>query len=334
MRELPVFRVLGYQQSRPYLRVLRLPEETVEPSPVSVNADVALDRGFTREGWLVFNAFADIRGVPVPLEGRAFRVGRWWDCVPAPNPRTVWLANPGPKFDESAPTIIAEYDGVARRERARRKLTRSLRLEAAVVDGLIFRGHDHGNRDDDTLWIWTWESEDVEAFSPGLAVVAAHDALLAVADRDKRLSILDTGTRRSTPVVKPAVGEWASKGSFSPDGRWLALGYEEGMEDADGDLPITVTDPFAVLAELSRPSWTKLAFVDTATGPSVVAEGRFNDFATSPVWTADSRWVIFDAPYENSLFACEAHAAPPQLIPIVRRRGRPRPLIDVTAVTS
>jgi hypothetical protein len=334
MHELPVFRVLGYQQSRPHIRLLRLPEETVEPSPVSVNADVALDHGFARDGWLVFNAFADIRGIPVPLEGRAFRVGRWWDCVPAPNPRTVWLANPGPKFDEGAPTIIAEYDGVARRELTRRELTRSLRLEAAVADGLIFRGHDHRNRDDDTLWIWTWNSEDVAPFSPGLRVVGAHDAMVAVADREKRLSILHAGTRRSTPVVEPPAGEWASDGSFSPDGRWLALSYEERTEHPDGDEPITPTDPLAVLAQLSQPNWTRLAFVDTATGTSVVAEGRFNEFATSPVWTADSRWVIFDAPYENSLFACEAQAARPQLIPIVRRRGRPNPLIDVTAVTS
>jgi hypothetical protein len=62
--------------------------------------------------------------------------------------------------------------------------------------------------------------------------------------------------------------------------------FEERTEHADGDKPITPTDPLAVLPKLSQPNWTRLAFVDTATGTSVVAEGRFNEFATSPVCTA------------------------------------------------
>jgi len=104
-------RILGYQASRPNLRLLRLPEEVVEPSPVPVNARIALDHGFARDGWLVFMPGQEVRGVPVPLEGEAFRVGRWWDCVPAPNPRTVWLANPDDGGDdEHAPTVVAEYD--------------------------------------------------------------------------------------------------------------------------------------------------------------------------------------------------------------------------------
>src|SRR5689334_13425272 len=80
-------RILGSRASRPNLWLLRLPEEVAEPSPVPFNAAVALDRGFARDGWLVLMTDLDVRGIPVPIEGKAFRLGRWWDCVPAPNPR-------------------------------------------------------------------------------------------------------------------------------------------------------------------------------------------------------------------------------------------------------
>src|SRR4051812_17932160 len=95
MELLPTLCFLGHQSARPRLRLVRLPEESVEPSPVPLDgATCALDRGFARDGWLVFTPNEEVWGVPAALDGPAFRVGRWWGCGPPPNPRTLWLANP------------------------------------------------------------------------------------------------------------------------------------------------------------------------------------------------------------------------------------------------
>src|SRR3954447_693874 len=143
MELLPTLCFLGHQSAGPRLRLVRLPEESVEPSPVPLDgATCALDRGFARDGWLVFTPNEEVWRVPAALDGPAFRVGRWWDCVPSPNPRTVWVANavdpdPNAGVDRHAPTVLVEYDGVLRQEVDRRELARSLRLEATVPDGWI-----------------------------------------------------------------------------------------------------------------------------------------------------------------------------------------------------
>jgi hypothetical protein len=307
---LPTLRVLGYQPTRPRLRLLRLPEERVEPSPVALDAaECALDR----DGWLVFTPNAEVWGVPASLEGRAFRVGRWWDCVPAPNPRTVWLANPvdpdpSGGLDHDAPTVLVEYDGVVRQEIDRRELPGSLRLEAAVPEGWILRGARDGAGDADALLLWRWRGSSGTPVSSGYYVLASHGSLLAVAHRDGRLSFVDAGTGTETPVSNPLAGGWHDSGAFSPDGAQFAIGVRE---------------------QLDGPASAQLALVDTATGAAALATGRFDNFATTPVWSQDGAWLIFDAPFDTSLFACHVRAASPTLVPVVRRRGRPVPLIDV-----
>jgi hypothetical protein len=302
------------------LRVLRLPEQAVEPSPVACNADIALDRGFAREGWLVVIAHPEVRGLPVPLEGERFSVGYWWDCVPAPNPRTVWLANPGKAIDDSQPTVVTEYDGVLRRELRRRELPGFFRLQAAVRDGLVLRTQDR-----DGLWIWRWDARDVVPLTPAREVLGAHDATLAVLDPDDQLEVFDSCTGRRTPIAKPLPGKWASRGSFSPDGTRFALDLEEHRAEVDGG-------PVEILAAMMQPAWSRLVLVTCATGATNVPAGRFDNFASTPVWTADGRWLLFDAPFDTSLFALDTHAPAPELTPVVRRRGRPSPLIDITAL--
>jgi hypothetical protein len=46
------------------LRLLRLPEEIIEPSPLSLDAaHNALDLGFARDGWLAFTPNEEVWGV-------------------------------------------------------------------------------------------------------------------------------------------------------------------------------------------------------------------------------------------------------------------------------
>jgi len=76
--------------------------------------------------------------------------------------------------------------------------------------------------------------------------------------------------------------------------------------------------------------WRRLALVDVATADVTLVDGRFDDFGTTPVWNRDGSWIIFDAPFDKSLVACDVGSGTPRLHPILRRRGRPGPLVDVT----
>jgi len=78
--------------------------------------------------------------------------------------------------------------------------------------------------------------------------------------------------------VMPFAGRWNGSGSFSPDGAWFALGLAE--------------QDFTTRAML-EPDWTRLALIEVETGAVTLAEGRIDNFATTPVWTADSRWLVF-----------------------------------------
>jgi hypothetical protein len=362
VRNLPELRILVQPPSRPGLALLRLPGEVTEPLPVRVSAEQPMARAIAREGWLAFNPNQEVWGVPVPLAGRAFRVGGWWDCVPALNPRTVWLANPvdpdpAAGLDEDAPALLVEYDGVRRQQLSRRELPRPLRVEAAVPEGLVSRPLDPpGDGSGDVLTLWPWGSDSGEPLAPGWDVLACRGSVLAVALRDGRLTLTDAATRRQTAVARPLPGGWGTFGSFSPDGAWFAIGVEEEDSGARSarqleglptvpagtDVEAWMTtllepahsDALAGFGErLAEPRWTRLALIRIATGAVTLAEGRFDNFATTPVWSADSRRLIFDAPFDRSLFACDVAGRPPRLTAIVRRRGRPTPLIDVTALT-
>jgi hypothetical protein len=317
--------VLGYQQTRPHLRLLSLPEGTVGPSPVALNgAATALDSGFRRDGWLVFKPSQEVWGVDASLTGRAFRVGRWWDCVPARNPRTVWLGDPvspdptvGPRQDE--PTQLAEYDGVRRAVVARRELAPGFGLVAAVDGGLVM--WDRGRE----LVLVPDITDEAQPQIAAHDMIAQHEGVLAICGerRSGQLGLFDVASRAYVPVRCPMAGDWDMFGSFSPDGRWFAIGVRE--EPAP-------TDPQAAAASVFEPTWTRLVLVG-ADGRVILADGRVDNFIPAPVWDADSRWLIFDPPFDKSLFACDTHASRPALVPIVRRRGRPNPLIDVTDLT-
>lgn len=356
----PEMCVLGYQPTRPRLRLLHLPEEVVEPSPVPLDATVAISRGFVRDGWLVFDAGTDIRGISFPLKGRPFRVGRWWDCVPGPNPRTIWLANPvgvDESLDRAGPTIVVEYDGVQRAELVRHELPSTLRLEAALADGLVLREVDPDEGPpSDGLSLWPGGGNHLAPLAAGTNVVACCDPVLAVSHGRDAITLVNVTTGIETPVPKPAAGNWDQFGSFSPDGKWFAIGISEEPRAAwhatrmpedmipptSGDVgdwfagrlsdPDYLADTEVVTRRLKEPRWSRLALVDCASGAVTLSDGRFDNFASAPVWTADGSWALFDAPFDKSLFACDVRASPPRLIPILRRRGRPVPLLDVTAI--
>jgi hypothetical protein len=285
----------------------------------------ALDRGFVRDGWLVFNPNEEVWGVPLPLKGKAFRVGRWWDCVPAPNPRTIWLAGPvqpdpdvGP--DIEAPTVLEEYDGVRGETVATLELEAGVGLEAATPEGLVIK-----RGESSALLLLQWGSRDAASLAEG-DVVSQRGSLLALTGRRQgtdRLDVLDVAARRELEVAKPVQGQWGMFGSFSPDGRLFAISID-GRDRSR-------VDPFTAL---NPPGGSSLVLVDCSRGSAATVNGLFIDFGTAPVWSSDSRWLVFNAPFDKSLFVCDVEANEPTLRPVVRQRGRPGPLIDVTSFTT
>ena len=317
-------RVLGYQPTRPRLRVLSLPEEAIEPSPVPLNGAVcALDRAFVRDGWIVFAPNEEVWGVPASLTGNAFRVGRWWDCVPALNPRTVWLGAPVARDpqawrDLDAPNLIQEYDGVRRETVQTLELPPGLGLEAVTQEALLLG--DRGGR----LWLMSWDLSDPEPVGEG-RVLAQHRSRIAIQTRpvNRKLTILDLAAGSQMAIRSPLPGPWGMFGSFSPDGSTLALDVSER--------PLA-TEVETAAARGFEPRWTHLALVAIDDGEIRLVDRRFDNFATAPVWTADGSWLIFDAPVDKSMFACRIADGEPTLQPLVRRRGRPSPLVDVTDI--
>ena len=106
---LPRLRVLAYQPTRPHLRLIRLPELEIEPSPVPLNNAGSALITSRREGWIAFSA-TGIWGVPVPLNGRAFRVSKYsFDLLPSRNDRAIWISD----GTGNQPGTYFEYDGQA-----------------------------------------------------------------------------------------------------------------------------------------------------------------------------------------------------------------------------
>src|SRR5690349_4879668 len=120
-------------------------------------------------------------------------------------------------------------------------------------------------------------------------------------------------TRAETPVARPLAGAWNMFASFSPDGRRLAVGIDE--EDSEARLSRVVA-PLPELLDLNdmgawierimapenagalkrfgelhrQPRWNRLALIDASSGAVTLAQGRFDNFASTPLWSADSRW--------------------------------------------
>lgn len=330
--DLPRARIVGYQASRPHLRILTLPEELVEPAPAPGavnNSDVALDSAIVREGWFALFPSRGVWGMSLPFSGEGFRVeGEWDRCCPAPNPRNVWLARSSKFEDVRSPrshdqTLVAEYDGVARVEVRRFELPPELSLRATITDGLLTSPWESNRAGLAGLQLFRYGASDPEPFAselgPDLAVVGqAGDLLMLTETRSLGRDgfwLYEPGACQPVYVAPPPGMEFGMFSSFSPDADRIAIGIEN-PEAVHGRAGRYVRDQSSMMA-----------IVDARTGAVRVADGGFDNFASSPVWTADGRWVIFDAPFDLSLYACDTLADQPTLIPVLRKRGRPSPLV-------
>jgi hypothetical protein len=318
--------LLAYNERRPRLRLVRVSEGLVEPAPVSLDeAYAAIDGCLPRDGWLAFAAHEEIWGIPSSFEEPAFRVGQSWGLVAGEDPRTIWLA-PESGYD-GRPSRFIEYDGVARAARRTVELEPGLRLAAAVSQGLVVAPVEAG-----MLYLHRWTDERRTDLVAGSYVLARHPARLAVEVDHRELVIFDVGRGTSLPVPRPSGSRWGTFSSFSPDGNLLAIGVEQDRSHSEEELLAGVWAALTTDERYEREP-TRLALIDTTTGAVRLATGDFDNFATTPIWSADGTSAFFAAPFEDALWRCDATTPEPWLDRVLKGRA-PVPRADVTSLLA
>ena len=307
---IPRLRLLGYYSSRPHLRLIRLPECQVEPSPVPVNrASSALDRCVRREGWIAFHA-QEVWGVPIPLEGKAFQVGPTFSCIASQNERAIWMD--APVQPEELRTYV-EYDGVAREVTDERSLPKYGHLEADVPAGLVIVEPDNA--------LSLWERGASERVPLDLDAVGPP-GWLCVSEAPECFYRADGTPVRSALPIEGTPQAWSS--SFSPDGSYAAV-------DIDVSGPRAIPSMIDIVQGRAKytPKPHRLALIECSTGDVTIADGVFDNFASAPVWSHDSEWLVFCAPFQRGgIWACRTGEA--RLERIRLPKATPVPLVNVT----
>ena len=208
------------------------------------------------------------------------------------------------------------------------------RLGAVIPEGLVV-SRETG------LELWDWDAKEPRYLAPAVHdVVANHGSLLAVM-RAKALVLIDAETGAEHPVPRVTAGEWPIvPGSFSPDGTLF-------VQDLGEAPPRSEAEAYGLLGEVLEaaaghapapkvpPEWSRLAVVSGTEGSVRLAEGRFNDFAGTPVWSADGEWIVFDAPFQTrDLFVCRIREPIPRLVPVKFKGASPGPLVDVSDLVA
>jgi hypothetical protein len=274
------------------LRVVRLPEATVEPAPVSLDTSYALDDCLRRNGWIAFCPNFEAWGVWLPLGDPPFLIARdTWTICAGRDSQTVWLrARHEP--------ILTEYDGVARSARRELELPGQLKVESSQPVGEVRSGLLFGLGGDGGLFAWKPPAEP-QILLDGVTPVALDPTgrtVLSWRHAARELVLYDVERRRQTVLEEPDGGRWPLfNAAFSPDGAWLAVDLDYSIEYSEEELS-------AQLQEVARgratyePQTHRLGVVRCSDGAMTVAEGKYDNFANL-VWSLDSKWIVFSTPF-------------------------------------
>jgi hypothetical protein len=312
----PQLRLLGYMSGRPHIRLVHVPEAVVEPAPVPLNGSgEAFDFALRRDGWIAFGGFT-VWGMPVPLEGEAFKVGRSFGFLRSENPRAIWVTD-GHRSAEEGQAFL-EYDGVARTVVDRVDVPRGYGMFDA-------RGTDAFVRDrQDCEWL-------LDRRSGRLSPISYDDVPALLGERRlcggrEWVFIDDQGARTPVdplPEGQPALSEF---GSFSPDWRYFAVDLD--VSDRSRVIPSMIDIAHGLVRYEPVPH--RLVIIDCLNGAIAVAEGVFDDFASEFVWSLDSEWVVFSTPFApHGIWACSMRDLRLEWISFGRRHA-PGPLVNVS----
>jgi|GEM_PF-4794006 len=267
------------------LRIVRLPEAVVEPAPVSLDTEYALDNCIRREGWLVFMPDVNVWGIPLPLGDLPFRVATESrvDAAGA-DPRTIWLRHRNSR-------TLTEYDGLAREVRREVELPGpEFSLATVTASGFLLNSESG---------LHAWEPPRKPRLL--LADAGAQD----VTDNGRarvlgwRLStgvllIIDPTDGSHVTVPGSGGGRWRD-GVFSPDGNWLALDLDCSPVTTLEEARVQFRDVVQGGATY-EPKPHRLGLVRCADGALMIADGVYDNFANL-VWSLDSKWIAFNTPF-------------------------------------
>ena len=318
--ELPELRLLAYHERKPMLRVVRLPEATVEPAPVSLDTGHALDKCVRRAGWIAFPLGTfEAWGISATFGEPPFLIARdtWW-VSPARDPRCVWLRA------HKAP-LLTKYDGTAKTIVLQLELPGDLALPVGEVDDqLLFDG-----RYDDGLFAWRGSGKPqlLLAGVRPMALDPTGRTVVCLRHETSELVLYDVEKTTQVSVPKPEGGRWPLEPIFSPDGAWLAVDLDYSPEYSDEELD-------AQLVELMRCSGThefqthRLGIIRCADGALTIAGGEYDNKANL-VWTLDGEMVVFSTPVApRELWV--THPANAKLESVDFVQGTPSLLSDVS----
>jgi hypothetical protein len=301
---------LGYRSQRPWLWLVDLAERRYDPASTRLPGNgIAVSRVDLRAGWIAVHTHQTAWSVPTTLDSPGRRLCRSFRFAPRLDGETVWVQSPE---DQPNGAIYAIDGHGAITDRT--TLPSGSRLEAEVFAGLIvvdsdegmaLHDHDGGRRDYGQIaWFhgansnhWLWTSRD----QPSKLFISRTDGA-------------------DVAVDAPQVLEWHHRGTFSPDGSYVAIGgYVEPRRDLLG------------LVQGQRTTRRSVMVVaDVATGTTTIA-GTYEDFAWTPAWLADGQWVVFNAPFDRRcLFGVQPGS--PELHRWRFRQAPPAPMLDVARI--
>jgi hypothetical protein len=316
----PELRLLGYHERRPMLRVVRLGEAAFEAAPVSLDTGYALDECVRRDGWIVFTPDLDVWGVPVPFGAPPFAVAPRTGVVAAGlDPRTVWLRGHGS-------AMVSEYDGIARSVRRELELPAEIEAGQLQIRAETERGFILGGRG-----LYEWEpGSKPRLLLDGVDVASVDSTRRYVSTRRREsdeLVLFDLQGGSETVVTKREGARW-SRSEFSPDGRWLAIDLDYSRARTREEDDALLRDVITARARY-EPQPHRLAIIRCSDGAMTIAEGEYDNFPYPLVWSLDSEWLVFSAPFQpRGLWLTHAESAKLQRVKF--GGNAPCPLCDIS----
>ncbi|MDQ6839948.1 MAG: hypothetical protein M3137_16880 [Actinomycetota bacterium] len=308
---------LGYCPRRPWLWLVDLDSKEIAPANTSLpGADSAISEMSVRDEWLAVQTHSTLWSVPLALNGPGRRVVETFTFAPSVDGRSVWVEAPGELRVRHRPIAVDGHGVVVNRL----DLPLGWRLHAETPAGFVIEDYDHGQ-------LATFVADEVRPLVDDRVRMlgATHGSVVVWTrwDDNAVLGMTDAAAGRTQMIRHPAVAEWQSFASFSPDGRTLAIGgFPDPREPLTGSFIDNLSKPY-----VGRPALMML--VDTASGACRRVQGEYDQFATTPAWSADGGWVAFHAPFQSRrLYVFRPDDG--VLHTIRFRRSPPTPMLDVT----
>jgi hypothetical protein len=274
------------------LRVVRLPEATVDHAPVSLDTGYALDECVRREGWIAFPANVDVWGVPLPLGEPPFLIARDTRLACSGlDQAAVWLRRHDGR-------LIEEYDGKARKVRRQVELPEDFGAEGSDLIGETRSGLLLGLGEDKGLFSWQPPGEPSLLLEGVTAATLDPTGTTVLCWRHARdeLVLFDLHRATHTAIPKPSGCRWPLfEAAFSPDGAWLAVDLDYSIEYSDEELSAQLQDVMRGRGtDESQPH--RLGIIHCVDGTMTITEEEYDNFANL-VWSLDSEWIIFSTPF-------------------------------------